>query len=92
MKIEVPRSGRSAWKVALSNALGLEVTERVPERPGKAPDARNCRDFATGLRQRVPSVGKTRRACRGVRTAELDEVVGNVSKVASRKALAELYK
>ncbi|EJK73778.1 hypothetical protein THAOC_04578, partial [Thalassiosira oceanica] len=56
------RSGRSAWKVAPSRALGPGIAERAPERPGKARKASNRRKFDSSLRQRVPFVGKTRPA------------------------------
>ncbi|EJK58301.1 hypothetical protein THAOC_21590 [Thalassiosira oceanica] len=59
MKIEV---ARSAWKVALSRALGPGITDGVSEGPGKARKARIRRKFDIGLRQKAPFVGKTRRA------------------------------
>ncbi|EJK49399.1 hypothetical protein THAOC_31734 [Thalassiosira oceanica] len=59
------RSARSVWKVALSNALGLENTELASGRPGKAPEARNRRNFDGRLRQKGPSIGKTRPAAPG---------------------------
>ncbi|EJK72375.1 hypothetical protein THAOC_06099, partial [Thalassiosira oceanica] len=57
------RSARSAWKEALSRALGPGIAGRVLERPGKARKASIHRKLDSGLRQRVPLVvGKTRPA------------------------------
>ncbi|EJK54755.1 hypothetical protein THAOC_25590 [Thalassiosira oceanica] len=62
MKIEVPRS---AWKVALSNALGLGIAERASERHGEDHEASIHRKFDSGLRQKRPLCA-ARPAARGV--------------------------
>ncbi|EJK47300.1 hypothetical protein THAOC_33988, partial [Thalassiosira oceanica] len=71
MKIEV---ARSAWKVALSRALGQESTERASERPDKAHKASKCRDFATGLGQKQPETGIALGPLRTCRAGQTDEV------------------
>ncbi|EJK53654.1 hypothetical protein THAOC_26862, partial [Thalassiosira oceanica] len=91
------RSARSAWKVAHSKAPGPGITERASEGPGKARKARIRRKFDSSLRQRVPFIGKRDldgvvRTPRIVSWGQTDEVVGFGRKVASRKALVELYK
>ncbi|EJK61236.1 hypothetical protein THAOC_18318, partial [Thalassiosira oceanica] len=84
---------RSTWKVAHSRALGPGIAERASEGPGKARKASIHRKFGFGLRQRAPFVGNaTRGGPRSCRADELDEVVRIGRKVASRKALAELFK
>ena len=88
---------RPVWKVALSNALVLEVTERASERPGEAREASDGRNLA------LASVGKALRSAKRdprqssidldrVVRPDLDEVVRMGRKAASRKALVELYK
>ncbi|EJK65245.1 hypothetical protein THAOC_13919 [Thalassiosira oceanica] len=94
------RSDRSAWKVAHSEAPGPGITERALEGTGKARKGCIRRKFATCLRQRVPFIGNTRparrggpRPCRASCGPNRREVlIGMGRKVASRKALAELYK
>ncbi|EJK68714.1 hypothetical protein THAOC_10082, partial [Thalassiosira oceanica] len=84
------RSARSAWKVAPSRALGLGITERPPERPGKVRKVSVCRKFDSSLRQRVPFYRQNaRRSCRADRTRRC---LGMGRKVASRNRLVELYK
>ncbi|EJK75155.1 hypothetical protein THAOC_03133 [Thalassiosira oceanica] len=91
---EKDRSARSAYRVAHSKAPGPGMTERASEGPGKALEGCFRRKFATCLRQRAPFVGQTRPAAdlESCRAAEPDGVLGMGRKVASWKALAELYK
>ncbi|EJK56050.1 hypothetical protein THAOC_24133 [Thalassiosira oceanica] len=58
----------SSYRVAHSRALGPGITERVPERPGKARKACFRRKFDGGLRQELPLVGKTRGAAADTRS------------------------
>ncbi|EJK63901.1 hypothetical protein THAOC_15417, partial [Thalassiosira oceanica] len=93
--MKIDRDARSAWKVALRRALCLEIAERVPEWPRKAHKAVNRRNFARSLRQKRPFGRQNATLDSGAwadRTAELDVVVRMGRKVASRKALVELYK
>ncbi|EJK66928.1 hypothetical protein THAOC_12099 [Thalassiosira oceanica] len=60
--MKIDRSARSAYEVALWKALGLGITERAPERPGRACKACNRRNSALASVRKGPSIGKTRPA------------------------------
>ncbi|EJK58897.1 hypothetical protein THAOC_20944 [Thalassiosira oceanica] len=88
------RRARSAYQVAHSKAPGPGITERASEGPGKARKACFRRKFdSSALRRRnATRAADLNRSCRAGRTAEPDEVLRMGRKVASWKALAELYK
>ncbi|EJK61679.1 hypothetical protein THAOC_17789 [Thalassiosira oceanica] len=95
MKIEVEVPDRlGKWLYREPPARGSR--SGPPNGQGMAPDARNRSEFDRSLRQKVPFVGQNAsrggpRSCRG-EWPNFDEVVGNGRKVASWKALVELYK
>ena len=79
---------RPAWKVALRTALGLGITGRVSEWHREACKAFVHRKFASRLRQKQPWIGRSRPLDHG----ETRPAARIRRKVASWKALVELYK
>ncbi|EJK55460.1 hypothetical protein THAOC_24810 [Thalassiosira oceanica] len=87
--IDEDRSARSAWKVAHSKALGPRIIERPPNGPGR-PLRRAFVENSTAASVRECPFSAKR--ARGGPDSIVSWVFRIVRKVASRKALVELYK